>query len=364
MELAIDIIQTFPAVEHAPDQRFAGSGSVDADLGKHHRPSIAESLDASTRLLSAAEAPTKGQRSPTAVSFGRSQRAEKKRVAAAISPLNPALSLLRSPSEEIAILEAKIEEAKTQLESQLYVLRTQISRIEELERVVETANNELHGAKRRREGEIAEMESMRRQLQAQLDKICAENKIAEGQLLAAQKKNESMGRVIKGQVSSLAETFSPQWTGKDVKALVLATARAEADSAGFCAFSSEISPEDEAAAVQSVFDLRSPEERMQEVVEWKKRKDDALRTTLEFLVCREESLRREVADDREYEIMQMRLDMLAEVYFGVKAAPSFKQPTVPPSPPRTAQQRLRQRYASSACESVRRLAESVCSPQH
>lgn len=252
--------------------------------------------------------------------------------------------------EEVSQLEAKVEESKTLLDSQLHILRTQITRIEELERLVETATAQLAASHRRRESELSDMDGQRRLLQAQLERQLADNRAAEAQFIAARAKNNEAGRVMRGQVVSLADTFSPTWAGKEVMDLVLATVRAEAAQAD--GTEGEVSPEAEAAAIQAVFDLRSRDERLSEVVKWKQQKDEAQLAAAAEREAAAAELARQEAEDAQAREYESKLAALRQTYFPEHIEKPPQSPVPPPRDATPPDARLRARYGRSAERSL------------
>lgn len=256
-----------------------------------------------------------------------------------------------SKQQEISALEKKIEEAKSDLDGKLFLLRTQITRIEELERLVESGSTQLIVARRRREGEITDLEVQRRQLQLQLERQLAENRNTAAQLAATQAKNEGMSKGIRAQVVSLAETFSPRWASQDVRNLIRATAETNEEDT--------MSPEEEAEALRSVLDLRSADQRLEDVVRWKQERDAAEKDRAMRTAAQARSEAMDAEDDARAAMFEKRMAELQRVQSGSLEPPcdqnAFSTPTRPQSP----RDRLFHRYKKSASHSIHVNAETL-----
>lgn len=266
------------------------------------------------------------------------------------TPEAPSLKLRTAAAEEIASLEAKIEDAKTTLDGQLFLLRTQVSRIEEIERLVELGSHQLMMSRRRRDIEITELETQRRHLQQQLDKQLAENALAAERLAATQAKNDGMNKRIRAQVVTLAESFSPRWAAQDIRDHIHATV-----APGGGAYS----PEEEADAIRAVLDLRTREERMVDVTEWKRMKDAEARAQEMKRAADAQLALQQALEDQRAEEFAKRIETLRhghinhthETKQAATAEPesdAVQRPHIPHSPAL----RLHDRYITSAKRSV------------
>lgn len=254
-----------------------------------------------------------------------------------------------SPSnrqQEITATEKKIEEAKADLESKLYLLRTQITRIEELERQVELGSIQLQASRRRREEETSDLESQRRVLQAQLERQLADNRNMAAQFAATRLKNEGMNKGIRAQVVSLAETFSPRWAGQDVRNLIRATAETNGDD------DEGMSPEEEAEALRSVLDLRSPEQRLDDVVRWKTARDAEDRERAARAQANDNAAKLAAEEESRAAEFERRM---ATLQGNLSTAPSSTIPSRPQSP----RDKLLQRYKKSASSAIHTIAEQT-----
>ncbi|CUG93334.1 Hypothetical protein, putative [Bodo saltans] len=252
-----------------------------------------------------------------------------------------------SPSnrqQEITATEKKIEEAKSDLEAKLYLLRTQITRIEELERQVELGSIQLLASRRRREGETSDLESQRRLLQAQLERQLADNRTTASQIAATQVKNEGMNKGIRAQVVSLAETFSPRWAGQDVRNLIRATAETNDED-------DPMTPEEEAEALRSVLDLRDPEQRLEDVIRWKKNKDGREREMARQKEHEANLARQAADDDRRAAEFETRMRQLQRQH------PETPLLSATPTRPLSPKDKLFKRYQQSASHSIHNNAE-------
>lgn len=142
-----------------------------------------------------------------------------------------------------------LDEAKSRLDSLLYLIRTQINRLEELDRQVDVATMAYESTCRHHQNELVHAEYQCKLLEKKIDDIKQDNEFRASQASEARKKQETFVRIIRKQLVTLTDAFSPHRS----RSMITAAAAAQHNDLT-------------ADEVSSLFDPRTMEQRMEEIL--------------------------------------------------------------------------------------------------